>query len=211
MKEVAAAFMGSTGSSVKKILSLTSEAGTLARARVKEKAMKYLLRADELTPGMLREIQELSVLEIEEGLDPSWIFAYQTYLRVAIRIMENTLRFRAVARGDGCASLPWPLRPCGGWLRMRAYQTIKHPAFDQAIMVCIVANCIFLALADPTAATVPTYQVVVSFWLFNRVGPSFFNKNIWLCTHSGVSFSLLINRLSLHSSTFFRLKLSPKF
>lgn len=155
--------MDRTGKNVKKFLSLTSEAGTLARASVKKKALKYLLRTDELTPGMLKEIQELSVLEIEEGLDPSWIFAYQTHLRVAIRIMENTLRFKAVARGDGCASLPWPLRPCGGWLRMEAYHIVKHPAFDRIVMVCIVANCVFLALADPTATSVPTYHVMVSF------------------------------------------------
>lgn len=203
MKKEATAFTDRTGKNVKKILSLTSEAGTLARASVKEKALKYLLRTDELTPGMLNEIQELSVLEIE-GLDPSWIFAYQTHLRVSIQIMENTLRFRAVARGDGCASLPWPLRPCGGWLRMKAYNIVKHPAFDRIVMVCIVANCVFLALADPTATTVPTYQVVVSFRPVVLSQSSSFARKEFV---NELTLALLnMNRLSLPSFIYSRPK-----
>jgi hypothetical protein len=37
-----------------------------------------------------------------------------------------------------------------GELRRLALGIIEHPFFDQSIMACIIANCVVLALADPT-------------------------------------------------------------
>jgi hypothetical protein len=193
--------MGDSGKRrLKKALSSSSEEGTQARAWVREKALRYALRTEELTPRMLKEIQELSVLEVEEDTDPAWIVAYRSNLHVAIRIMEETLRYRAVARGDGCACLPWPLRPCGGWLRKMAYMTIKYSLFDQLIMICIIVNCVFLALEDPAAAELPDYQRVVS-WLIWQNPASFFHPCLQLTIVTST-----VNRLKMYSSIFLRLK-----
>ena len=37
----------------------------------------------------------------------------------------------------------------GGALRQQCLQTCRHPYFDQFIMVCILVNCVFLAVAGP--------------------------------------------------------------
>jgi len=48
----------------------------------------------------------------------------------------------------------------GGQVRRRCLQACEHPWFDRFIMVCILVNCVFLALVDPTEDVEPEYQVV---------------------------------------------------
>jgi hypothetical protein len=49
----------------------------------------------------------------------------------------------------------------GGQVRRAAEQVVSAPAFDQFIMLCILVNCVFLALTDPTTDVVPRYQTVM--------------------------------------------------
>ena len=68
-----------------------------------------------------------------------------------------------VRRGDGCEGMPTAfLRHHGGKLRMHCEAVTVHPLFDQFIMLCILVNCIFLAMADPTTDKVPMYEEIVS-------------------------------------------------
>ena len=55
---------------------------------------------------------------------------------------------------------PIAARICGG-MRMRALRAVEDPFFDQFVMAVILISCVFLALADPTVAEEPRYQVVV--------------------------------------------------
>jgi hypothetical protein len=63
------------------------------------------------------------------------------------------------ATSDLAAAAPEPPLPgalvsaCAhgvGVVRQRALCAVEHPSFDQFIMACILANCVLLAVADPT-------------------------------------------------------------
>jgi hypothetical protein len=68
-------------------------------------------------------------------------------------------------RGRGCVGcLPKGiLEEEGGKIRQFFLSVCEHPKFDQFIMICILVNCVFLALSDPTANEEPQYQEVVKF------------------------------------------------
>jgi hypothetical protein len=76
-----------------------------------------------------------------------------------------------VQHGDGCAvCCPRELGSLargGGWLRQQCLRVCKHAYFDQFIMVCILVNCVFLAIADPTTAVEsPVEQVSGTIFLY---------------------------------------------
>lgn len=80
-----------------------------------------------------------------------------------LRLCGSSGRKRRVApeeeAGGLAAAAPQPPLPgalvaacaCGvGAVRQWALRAVEHPSFDQFIMVCILANCVLLAVADPT-------------------------------------------------------------
>jgi len=50
-----------------------------------------------------------------------------------------------------------------GLVRQGAIRAVEHPSFDQFIMACILANCVMLAIADPTLDEETSTMALIGF------------------------------------------------
>jgi len=81
-------------------------------------------------------------------------------IRREYNLIKSSYIRQQTRRGYGCVGYV-PKGRCeviGGKIRQFFLATCEHPRFDQFIMVCILVNCVFLALTDPTVETEPQYQ-----------------------------------------------------
>lgn len=89
-------------------------------------------------------------------------------LRKDVKKIMDTIERQKIRRGEGCGPITTTrtfvekLRELGGRLRRACLLSSENPLFDQFIMMCILVNCIFLALVDPTTDEEPRYQQVVT-------------------------------------------------
>jgi hypothetical protein len=91
-------------------------------------------------------------------------------LRQDVKKIMDTIKRQQIRRGEAFG--PTGVEKDGGFigkvkhnmgqLRRMCLLSCENPLFDQFIMVCILVNCVFLALADPTTNQEPKYQTVVS-------------------------------------------------
>lgn len=83
-------------------------------------------------------------------------------MRQDVKKIMDTIERQKIRRGEAFGPLgihDW--RDRFGRIRRICLLTCENPLFDQIIMVCILVNCIFLALVDPTTDVEPKYQQVV--------------------------------------------------
>jgi hypothetical protein len=87
---------------------------------------------------------------------------HNTILRREYAILKSSYIRQETRKGRGCVGYV-PEGACeqyGGRIRQFFLATCEHPRFDQFIMICILVNCVFLALTDPTVEVEPPYQVI---------------------------------------------------
>ena len=138
--------------------------GVRARSSLRETARAFSHLTYELTPAMVEEVRGLADVAGGEDFElnaPAWLAAHRIELKVSLAKMQDTLNRQAIRRGQGCDDyLAGPFRRWGGELRKLSERAVSHPMFDPFIMTCIVVNCVFLAMADPTTDTVPEAEEV---------------------------------------------------